>query len=732
MSFKKLAALFSITAATTYGIVLACGGDYDWMGFEDSSFTPEAFVKESYAPLFYTPYTAFYGPVDDEPTHNSRFNSAVIADWSTFLEGRISDEDLTFLMLADSGAAVVSSVNEAIEKKQTPTGKFSRLNLRDAKTRSFFEFLGHAKTIEVSSTAVFASWQYNPGDIPPVNAETIARVEARYTRTSDPFLKNRYWFQTVKAYFYSDNRQSVIPFFEKTQAEAPRNTLYYRALAYVAGAHYRNRDYAMSNYLFSIVFDKCPELRTDAAFAFHPAEDADKEASLAMAKSPEEKAAFWALYGYYTTEENAIREIYKVHPASPHLDFLLTRLINKREHEWSDMALANAGSLKRPKHSSTDSVNMQLISQIAREGKVANPFLWNSAAGYLNTFAGDFAKANTFFEKAKKYSIENELAVGQLRLLKLINTLASTVRMDQQAERVLLPELDWLYNTGHLYTDGELRYTGASAWTKRYIGALYRQQQNFLFAELFNNDHSFYSSHANCESMTAFLRKSDKTAWEKLAASVSDVTLEDIHDYEAVSYAYEEDLDKAIAMMEKAGAQKDVVLLGNPFNGKIKDCHDCDHAAPQKVKYTRLDFLKKLKEMKANIGQGNDVYNNALLVANAYYNMTYHGNARVFYYGRIMKELANQTLDCTTARKYYQKAFEAATNDEQRAKCTYMLAKCERNAFYNEIYLGTSTQPSGYFPDLEGFKKLKTDYSNTRYYQEVIKECGYFRNFLEE
>ncbi len=31
----------------------------------------------------------------------------------------------------------------------------------------------------------------------------------------------------------------------------------------------------------------------------------------------------------------------------------------------------------------------------------------------------------------------------------------------------------------------------------------------------------------------------------------------------------------------------------------------------------------------------------------------------------------------------------------------------------------------------EGFVKLKNEYAHTKYYKEVISECGYFRSYLE-
>ncbi len=111
-----------------------------------------------------------------------------------------------------------------------------------------------------------------------------------------------------------------------------------------------------------------------------------------------------------------------------------------------------------------------------------------------------------------------------------------------------------------------------------------------------------------------------------------------INEYQAVERALHGDLDNAISLMEKVNNGITAELLGNPFNGKIKDCHDCDHAAPQKIKYTKLSYLKKMKEMEQNVNNNTDVYNNALLLANAYYNMIYYGNARVFYHSPIKDE----------------------------------------------------------------------------------------------
>src|SRR5690606_12880567 len=184
-------------------------------------------------------------------------------------------------------------------------------------------------------------------------------------------------------------------------------------------------------------------------------------------------------------------------------------------------------------------------------------------------------------------------------------------------------------------------------------------------------------------------------------------------------------------------------LLGNPFNGKIKDCNDCDHSAKQSVKYSQLNFLQKIKEMKAKIAAGEDVYHNALLVGNAFYNASYFGNARPFYNNSIINEYGNSIskehekmlYGMDNVQKYYNMAKKAAADNEQKAKMAYMLAKVERNNFYSSTYFMLNEYYYGYGNNVMvrkwgGFEDLKNTYSDTKYYQDVIAECGYFRKYL--
>ncbi len=534
----------------------------------------------------------------------------------------------------------------------------------------------------------------------------------------------------MKANFYSANRGNVITFFEKTQSVVEHNTLYYRGLAYVAGAQYKAKNYTVSNYLYSVVFHGCPALRTMAAYNFHPQEQADFQAALAMTKTADEKAALWALFGYYADEVLAIKEIYTLNPRSKHLDYLLTRLVNKEERALNGESFHSADEYRKRLKEKSNKEALQLVSAIAREGKTNTPHLWNLAAGLLNIYAGNNALAAQLFDKAEKEGPKSTLATGQLRVLRLFNTLNSTTSITAALEGRLLADLDWLYNAKK--EDDELRDFQIYSWSRQYISFLYKQQGNATYAELFNPDVTFYRKPANTEAMKAFLSKSARTPWEEMIKKSYNVTLGEIYEYQGIMSAYAGKLDEAIGFFQQ-GKVDGAELLGNPFNGKIKDCHDCDHAAVQKVKYTGIAFLQKMKEMQMHIDKNEDVYNNSLLLANAYYNMTYYGNARLFYDNRIITQYSNdrddyfapQLLNCATADRYYKVAFAAATTDEQRAKCVYMMAKCERNHKFKG-------DPEHESLAWEGFVQLKTKYAHTRYYKEVLKECGYFSIYLNQ
>ena len=747
---SKLLLGFSTILLFVYGIIFACGGGEDWGWSFDSNFAPEIFVDQSYSPLFLS-QDVFYTGSDTE--HNSRFNDEIVQDWETFLKGKMDAKSVKFFLIDSSATDIIKLQSFYKTQKKNPVSdKWSKkIDLNDRKISGFITFLSLSKQIEAASVGDANNWSYEPVQQKIFNdIKVVKTIENRYNTVSDLFLKNRYWFQTVKAYFYSGDYQNAIAFFQKTENTVPKNTLYYRALGYIAGINYKEKKYALSNYQYSQVFDHCPAMRVVAAYCFHPQEEKDWMQSLALAKTNEEKAALWAIQGYYGDEEKAIAEIYNLQPKSEHLDYLLTRLINNQETKIDNSfkeksVFENKKKIKEGIHKST----IELVARIAQSNQTAKPYLWNVAAGYLETLNGNFKQADKNFDEAENKMPKTVLAINQVRLLRFVNNLSKIDKIDSNNEKTILKDLTWLYDELPKVNIENFRYQNAQSWSKNYLSALYKSQKNDVMSELFARENDFYDIDRNLQAMKSFLSKNNKTAIEKIGVSVYNVNLEDINNYQAVQATFANKIPEAIAFMQKTNKFQEAQFYGNPFNGSIKDCHDCDHVAYQKKKYSQIDFLNTIKTMQDNVANGEAVYTNSILLGNAFYNITHYGNARMFHeiningYGYSPYDFRDRIrvmiTDCSLSKMYYQKALAAATNNEQKAKCYYMIAKCERNEYYNNQYNPSKDRWDNQyaiqsskvnFLDWNGFKELKNNYSDTKYYQEVIKECGYFRTFV--
>ncbi len=746
---NKLLLAFSGVLLLAYGIIYACGADFyaDWYYQSNSSFTPEAFVDESYAPLFLSG-DIFYG-IGFDNQHNSRFNDEITNDWETYLKGKMKAETVKYFLIDKSKKAVDELADYYRTKKENPSSAKWKavIDLKNPKVAAFLKFLNLAKKVETASV-IDRSWEYEAAEAVGFSDKvTIASIENEYATAKDVFMKNRYWFQLMKAYFYNGNQQKAFDFFEKTASLVQKNTLYYRALGYCAGMHYKNKEYALSNYMYSIIFDQCPQMRVVAAYSFHPQEEKDWNESLAFAKTNQEKAALWAIHGYYGDESNAIAKIVELDPGSKHLDYLLTRLINHQENEVNDATYLYGKVQKGQDAKVAMAQALELVKKIAALKSTSKPYLWSIALGYLHTLNGNYKEADAVFESVASQLPKTELAKSQLRLLQFVNNLYKIKVINHVTEKTILKDLRWLYNEVPEHKIENFRFYSATNASKSYLSKLYKAQGMDVMAELFLADVNFYDDAHNLKAMKAFLSKENETEIEKIAVGVYGVKLAEIYGFEAVKATYANKISEAIQLMGQSDSIQFSVFLGNPFNGNIKDCHDCEHAAYQKRKFTQMEFLSIVKEMQDKLGKNEDVYNNSLLLGNAFYNISHFGNARVFYesniagYGSspydfrtpIKKMIVNSELP----RMYYKKAFEAAATREQKAKCVYLLAKCDRNDFYNKMfYFNESGYYDTYRSDVNflawnGFRILQKEYKNTAYYKEVILECGFFDSYVK-
>lgn len=804
---RKWQLVFSLMAAITAS--LACGSDYwsDILYSGSSAFAPEPVVADKgYSPLFYTSMQFFYGVGHDE-NHTTRFNEEVTDDWHQFLKGKISKENIATLLL---------SYDDSDEQQEN----FIRTAKKDPDIEEFIEFCRVANYVDILAAPAKTGWDYynDNEEKEEIDQKRFADItlflREKYEKSNDPFLKNRYWFQYLKALFYNDEEADFEAFFNDTGDKAPKNTLYYRVLGYLAAIKCVNGDYMKANLLYAQIFNHLPAMRQVATSSFYLKDESVWEENINMATTNDEKAGLWTLLAYKEgDEERAIREIIQLDPENPHLDLLLTRLINKTEETgklFSDHADISSQKEKGEKVSffkrianwfgnifrklfgknegeqksvtdneehnqnSSDSAYNEvdgaddleqertkeqeekenrlycLVTEIAQKNRTANPFLWNLAAGYASTRTHRYSEAEKYYRKAEqKMPSNNREAEDQLQLLRFVNSVNSVRSTKSRDMKVLAEQLVWLDEL-QKRDPQHIRYHSVISECKEYLSNLFLTENKPLYAEMLEHDNDFFNNSEHIDEVMMFFQKKNPEPIEEALQRFYIYTLEDLYHYKAVEALFSNNLEKAIEYIQQSGRYKDVIMKANPFNGFIQDCNDCQHTLKQSVKYSSLSLLQKMQEIKNILQQGNDVYNNAILLGNAFYNLTYYGSVRHFWDAKLICDgtpykpyLVSQfaremLLDCSLAERYYKQALNAAENDEQRAKATFMLAKCERNAYYNQLYLANSEDPTEYWDHIEisytssweNFRSLKEQYEHTTYYQEVIEECGDFKSYL--
>src|SRR5690606_37042910 len=330
----KLLTIGSIAAIFGFGIyAYGCASDW-WGAGYNSLFSPEITVNnKNYEPFFYDDYTTFY---EGYTINQEALNTESVDDWTAYLEKYDRETVAYYLFDNDINAQFVelgrSQDREAEFQKQDFKYK---LDISDPKTQNFVAFVFLSRGIEVYSNQTYDYWNYENRTQLAAETDYVNTFEEIYKTDkavkTDAFLKNRMWFQVLRAKFYSDDRTSVIAFFEETAKDQPKNTLYYRGLSYVAGAYKSLNNYEKSNALFAEVFNHSEAMMPSALFDYKPLDKPAFENLLKSVSDKSVKETLYALQGYYTNSFEAMQDLYKQNPASKHLDFLLSRWININE-----------------------------------------------------------------------------------------------------------------------------------------------------------------------------------------------------------------------------------------------------------------------------------------------------------------------------------------------------------------------------------------------------------------
>ncbi len=269
-----------------------------------------------------------------------------------------------------------------------------------------------------------------------------------------------------------------------------------------------------------------------------------------------------------------------------------------------------------------------------------------------------------------------------------------------------------------------------------------------------------------------FIDIPNKNGYEKLILSkLNDNPQDYAYDLKGTYLFSQNRLDEAIAVFKKVKSTDNYWannIRPEIFAGAIREYFDTPfEKQSDKMQFKYKDFLTKkgvtfntkpesyadnklllaqlIKELENMAREDSknaaDYY---YMIGNAWYNMSNEGwflntlhyignddrNHILGYNYTRDGEQFTQSVFTQTATKYFQKALNAQGNKETKAKATFMLAKTNYCATYTE---GSNY---GYRVDVCGdhktyFESLKNEYDDTQFQNQVLKECSWYRVFIQ-
>ncbi|RZM28785.1 MAG: hypothetical protein EOO88_07545 [Pedobacter sp.] len=184
-------------------------------------------------------------------------------------------------------------------------------------------------------------------------------------------------------------------------------------------------------------------------------------------------------------------------------------------------------------------------------------------------------------------------------------------------------------------------------------------------------------------------------------------------------------------------------LQGDPFVMQINDYpRDYSTKGVNKVQFAR-EMNSLYQRVKENPKDANTLFKIGLglystcVDGNSWRNISYSwsstdlGRAPFYYYD-------GDYIQARLAQSYFTKARAASSDPEMKARCTFLLAKCDQKQHVRPEYSGkmdyeqyqklekafdASLRTSSYFNEMKA-------YSGTKFYQVAVEECSYLRDFI--
>ncbi|PTT04236.1 hypothetical protein DBR11_00125 [Pedobacter sp. HMWF019] len=509
-------------------------------------------------------------------------------------------------------------------------------------------------------------------------------------------------------------------------------------------------------------------------------------------------------FGNPTKDLKSLEEVYKNDPKSPINGALLVREINKLEgnilngssNYYYYNSPNNADSLKK--------VNLKHLTlvknfalKLAEEKKYGQPELGTLTAAYLSWMENKGTEASSYLSKLDFPKLPERLK-DQYRITDLLIKADQIKKGSPFNPNDLLPGLKWLDEKrfeenkpkpGQTYDDWG-GYNKAFSLSARNLyqdilapaylkmgdtarAAMAMVKGDIRSSSLKNKDLFSNMSSTTIEYWQEALSPTTLLSIEKyrvtppqdnldglLAGSIKQLNQDDFYELLGTSYLRTHNYKNALVWLQKINPKHQYFSASNWYEG------DEGRLYPNAFIETIRDYPKQngsktgglnkktfamemLRLQKLVTSDPKNAAANYYKMANALYQTGYFGNSwgLISYswssYDNVIPPKYDYEKDykqALTAKRLYLKARILTTDQNLKAKCTFMLAKCTQKMItpgkypdYLYTYLNGKVTYKDYLDaNLANpyYKEFSTKYTKTPFYQIAQGECSYFREFI--
>ena len=756
--------LFAINSSFAAEGYYFCGGGY----YEGSSyfnlFQQENIPQKAFYPFLKTYDVAFYDGVEPYQSENIRL-------WYHYFNKKYSKKSLAQLIFNDK-------VND-----------FSKDFKQGAKETQFVKYIQFAKDCESIAVERSGSWDYKEilnskeGNV----SELLENGLKLFEKEKDTDLKLRYAYQIIRLYHYSKMHYEAIDFFEDSiQSEYPKNEIYYYLLDQLGGCYYNIQQYERAAYTFLTVFDKSLDRKASAftSYKFCTYKGAEGKTLL---KTQEERANQIFITGLrqFSDELQDLQRIRDIGVAEDKQELLLMRIINGLEREALPQYSSGEKSIMAFKRDTKEKIIdvLSFVDEVIEENP-KNQGFWKLTSSYLSFLSGNIDTAKT-----KLTGVTSNTLSQQKESLKVIYNVFSWNGISAENEKWLANVFKHLksekaLDVSHCEEFSENTYScNIRAFTFKQLSHYYFQQDELAKAFLLQNPYRYLdnikgiSSHKLVDQLIDLLEKPNKNSFEELLlkerSGANKTTIINVLKNEKGNiYMRSGDFKNAIHFLDKH-EYKDI--LPEIFSNNTKECFTCEvddvmeDAVYQAELFSFLNKEMNTYTLTTNLNRLAEITDNNeekewkrklanYLLANYFFNVSNTGYFKSVNYSieswgpygfgqeRVSQKLIDEQKDnfyfntntnlynnlASKSKEYYKKTIALSSDKELNARCSYMIAKCELNYFYNNDWTtsyGLYDVDETEEPTREGFDALKNNYSNTKFYEEIKSRCGFFKHY---